>query len=826
MFKNIRNVALASFIEGLIAFIWLASIPASGGTFSPVRLASLSGILLVSLGCLVGFIFTKSENSLTKRIGQIAGTRAGMPAAWLLITISLAVWVTILYKGWLLSFVDEAAYARLLPLVTFGALLCLQAGIVFLIPHICLDTQANIFGSIWKPTLILLAGFLAVWGVMSVTHIGFIFDNVGLSWGPPGTPISFPQIILVFAVSVLLVFASGIFCPKIHIQQLAVRDIVIFLGLWGLAVLLWGNQPVSATHFNPPPMPPNYETYPNSDALIFDRSAYHLLYGTGFSDQLIRRPLYAGMLALFHRLGGFGYEGTIFLQILLLAFIPPLIYLLTSRLSNRLAGLIAGGLILIREQNAIALSGRIVTANAKLMMSDMIAMLGIIAFLYAVTRMLFAKDRSIWSLMIAGACLGLTALVRAQVLILLPALLLFILLEKSPLKIRTRDTILVVLGFTLVMSPWVWRNWALTGTIVLDDRGEEKLLARNYSQNPVAFPPTVAGETEKEYSARIRREIVAFIIEHPSDVALFVSNHFLRNLATGTVYIAPLVSDDPPRELVEQTHFWDRWEGTLVGNSGFAIFTTLTILALGIALAQAKNKPAGWFPIVAFLFYSAGNALVRTSGWRFSLPVDWVILVYYSIGLAYLPSRISLVPDGNAHVASGIGISSIARKFPAGLIIFSILFLAGAAVPIAERLIPPQDFPNLTDDAREKLSLEKVLSSSEIDAFLEQENAVFYSGLALYPRHITPNSRIYLAYTPPRDFKFLHFWLINDDGNQIVFPAGNSPDVFPHTSKVSILGCKEENYIMAWAVVLHSSPEQVFIQDASLELKCPMSVTK
>jgi hypothetical protein len=67
MRKNIRIVALASFIEGLITIAWLASIPASGGTFSPFRLASMLGILLVSLGCLIVFIYARSENGFTRK---------------------------------------------------------------------------------------------------------------------------------------------------------------------------------------------------------------------------------------------------------------------------------------------------------------------------------------------------------------------------------------------------------------------------------------------------------------------------------------------------------------------------------------------------------------------------------------------------------------------------------------------------------------------------------------------------------------------------------------------------------------------------------------
>ena len=181
MLRTIRIAALASFFEGLAAFIWLISIPTSGGTFSPIRLASLSGILLVSLGCLAGFFFARTGSGFAKRIGQIAGHRAGLPAAWLLMTISFAVWVTILHKDWLLSFVEEAVYTRSLPLVTFGALLCLQAGILFLIPHLRMGTRADIFGPIWKPTLILLGCFfyrlvtiIGVWLLIRVIHgIGY-----------------------------------------------------------------------------------------------------------------------------------------------------------------------------------------------------------------------------------------------------------------------------------------------------------------------------------------------------------------------------------------------------------------------------------------------------------------------------------------------------------------------------------------------------------------------------------------------------------------------------------------------------------------------------
>ena len=819
MRKNIRILSLASFVEGMAAFVWLISIPTSGGTFSPIRLASLMGVLLVSLGCLFLFNYTRSEQEFIDRFETFAKSRNGRFLALLLTGIAFSMWVMVLYKEQLLLLVDEAVYVRLLPIVIFGALLCLQIGILLLIPHIENNAWKVAFQPVWKPALILLGCFLAIWAFMSLTGFGFIFDDVGLSWGPPGTPVTFAQVNLVLAGSLWLALAHIILRSRFHPKWLPSINIIMFIALWGLAVVLWSNEPVSETHFNPPLMAPNYEYYPNSDAMIFDRSSYHLLFGVGFSNQLIRRPLYVGMLALFHKLGGFGYENTIFLQILILALIPSLIYLLTSKLSNQLAGLVAGGLILLREKNAIELSNRIATSNAKLMMSDMVSMLGVIAFIYLMTKVLSEKNRSIWLPGITGALLGLTALVRAQVFILIPPLLLFLLLEKRPTKIKIRDSFLVITGVILVMSPWVLRNWNLTGTFVLDDRGEEKLLARNYSEIPVGFPEFLPGETEKEYSARIKREILAYIIESPSDVATFVSNHFFRNLATGTVYMAPIYSNDSPRSLVDKTYFWDEWTGTLNSSSVFPLFFTLILIAVGVSTAQAKSKLAGWFPLVAFIFYSGGNALVRSSGWRFSMPADWIVLVYYSIALAYLPSGIKFVVGEMEESKNET--STVHRKAIWEGIVFCLLVLAGASVPIAERLVPARDLSHLTDDAKEILSRENVLSPSELESFLDQENAVFYSGIALYPRFVSLKSRIYLAYAP-EDYPFLHFWLINDGDNQIVLPLQNSPDSFQHTAMVSIIGCQENNYIATWAVIEHSPETKIIIQEPHFPLSCPL----
>jgi len=819
-------LAALSTVEGVVAFIWLLSLPTNRQTFSISRLAGLIGILLITLFSAATLIYIRSQGKESfNGTGWITNRKFRIPLSFLLLTASLSLWVAILYKEQWSSFISESTYARLLPIVVYIVLLLLQFGVVLLLIDQPSDNDTNQFQSIGKPTLVLWGIFLAVWILASWSHLGFIHDEVGLSWGPPGTPITFVQVQFVFALIFILVFGSYLIrsgLPKLPRYLFSIKDILLFIILWGITVVIWSNQPASPTHFAPPPMPPNNETYPNSDALLFDRSSYHLLYGVGFADHLVRRPLYVGMLAFFHKIVGTDYDRTVFLQIFVLAMIPSLMYLFTSKLSNRMAGLVASGLILLREKNSIELSGVIVTSHAKLMMSDMIAMLGVILFLYATVRLLSKENPGDLDSAIVGASLGLTALIRAQVLILVPLLLLFILLSKKPLKLVLRTSVFALLGLILTMSPWIWRNWNLTGTFVLDDRGEERLLARNYSLTPYALPAQLDGETEEEFSARLKTGILTFIRTHPKEVLAFISNHLLRNLATSSVYVAPIYSTDSPMSLIDHLPYWNEWRGTLTPAGATALFFNLGLIALGIAVARAKNNWAGLFPIIAFLFYSFGNALVRSSGWRFNQPADWIILAYFSIAIAYLPSRIKLLFQQNVASQSVIERKSQVSHSTVPAMIFSALFLIGMSIPITERFVPSRGYEQFTIDAKNDLSDGKILTTDQINDFLAQENAVLISGIGLYPRFIRPNnSRVYLA-EAPSGYRYLHFWLINDDDNQIVLPLQNSPSGIPHTATVSVLGCKEEGFVSAFAVIVHEPNQQMIVRDPGVSLSCPM----
>ncbi|MBI5825653.1 MAG: hypothetical protein HZB18_16620 [Chloroflexi bacterium] len=824
MQKAIRAFSTLTFLAGLSAFAYLASLPGDiqNGPLnvSPFRLISLAGIMAV-IG-LSAFIFLKfrSAGKTAKAIERIKSFKSGIVLSFILCTVSLTAWVAVLYREVLVALFSEAVYLRLAPLILLGSLVCLEAGVVLLLPHLK-EKKDHSLKSVWKTTLFISGGFALMAIFISLTRIGFTADNVGLNWGPAGTPLTFAQVNLVLAIGFLLSFLISIIGARIksgHPRWQFILDIGIFLALWGLALLLWSNQTISPSHFAPAPSAPNYEYYPYSDAALFDRMSYHLLSGVGFSETLVRRPLYVGLVALFHTIGGAGYDGTVFVQILFLALIPSFIYLLTVKLSNRLAGFMAGGLFILRETNAIELSGKIVAAHAKLIMSDLTATLGIIVFVYACIILFKNKRHDTWLLLVIGVSLGLLALVRAQSLILLPLILLFVLIPQKTKRPLFSSSAIILLGLFLVIAPWAWRNWNVSGKFTLGDPGEKMLMARNYSLHPIEYPQPLSGETPSGFSDRLSREILSFILERPTDVAYFISNHFLHGLAESAVYIAPLYSTDTPESLVSQYPFWDVWDGSLSGYSLLPLLGNLFILAFGISLAQKDNKQAGWYPLLIFLVYQTGNALARTSGWRFSLPVDWVILVYYCIALASLSPKIGSAIEN--HQADRDA-SQPAKANPAYPAVFLVLFLIGISVPLAERLIPAQKFDSVTDKIQHTLVEENILTSDQLAEFLGQKNATLISGIALYPRYFKPDGGIYLA-DMPTDFRYLHFWLINEGDTQIILPRQKPPQFFPHSATVSIIGCADGAYVSAWAVLVQTeNHEQLILQEPLPPPVCP-----
>src|SRR5690606_15209241 len=88
---------------------------------------------------------------------------------------------------------------------------------------------------------------------------------------------------------------------------------------------------------------------------------------------------YVMLLAGAHALLGGNYNAITSAQVLVLALLPAVLYLLAARLHSRFAGLLLAGLVIVREVNSIALGGIINLSHAKLLMADLPAALALAA---------------------------------------------------------------------------------------------------------------------------------------------------------------------------------------------------------------------------------------------------------------------------------------------------------------------------------------------------------------------------------------------------------------------------------------------------------------
>ncbi|MCX6064453.1 MAG: hypothetical protein NT121_01670, partial [Chloroflexi bacterium] len=103
---------------------------------------------------------------------------------------------------------------------------------------------------------------------------------------------------------------------------------------------LWLAQPILPGYFATPPRAPNFEIYPFSDALIYAQYAQSALVGNGFMwPDVPTRPLYITFITWLHVLAGQDYIRVIFLQTLVLAAFPAVLYLLGKEVAGRPLGL-------------------------------------------------------------------------------------------------------------------------------------------------------------------------------------------------------------------------------------------------------------------------------------------------------------------------------------------------------------------------------------------------------------------------------------------------------------------------------------------------------
>ncbi|MFV1948908.1 MAG: ArnT family glycosyltransferase, partial [Anaerolineales bacterium] len=489
--------------------------------------------------------------------------------------------------------------------------------------------------------------------LFGLVRLGFRFSAAAenSNFDVLGNPILGYQVVLAVIAAILfyllekpaLVYIKSQqwFSPK-HFDILIA--VFIFLG----AILIWNKSPLNSNPFIGQPGPPNYEIYPVSDAVLYDRTAQSLLASGSLQSNLDSapidvglRPAYTTMLAIIHSIGGLGYEDIIPFMIFGSALLPVLIFFLAKTIHNRTSGLLAAILVIIRDYNGQLLENIDAGVHAKMIMSDTPIIIGVILFLLLIMKWSRSEDKSVVLPFLSGGILGFTMLIRPEALVILPAAgLVYLLFQGKKANQFIRKVMVLIAGIVIVISPWIWRNFHNTGQIYLSSPGKlERIFddlkeifedsgLRNSSDTSslnsfggLSFTDQIQEkegapflfsiiEPVRDYSAGDDQEPFRLMLDHFSNSliqsVLFLPSNaqmlnidYLAKLANGRVdhYYGGVFYS--PKNYVKSLPYWNPdWDGNISSRSVLLLELNLVLLSIGFLAVTDRSKPGSWILIL------------------------------------------------------------------------------------------------------------------------------------------------------------------------------------------------------------------------------------
>jgi len=653
-------------------------------------------------------------------------------------------------------------------------------------------------------------------------------------WYGAGVPILLQQLIGAMAGGLLFL----LFEKKWGSRRF---DIFVFILVFSTTAFLWAREPLQKG-FSFISLPPNYVLYPLFDAVNFDLGSQFpligqriFLYGTYFFE----RPLYPVFLVYLHTQFGQNYEVLMAGQAAVFAIFPALIYLIGRSLNLRTVGFATALVAMFRGINSIAASNMIDLANPKMILTDFPAAIGVALVVLAVCEWLKQPNGKWQYALWVGGAIGFTLMLRTNALMLLALIPAYALFKLSrDWKNWLSHSSLLVLAVIAITLPWELRNQSLGGPMYGQIVAKFKtVIDQRYTAPTEPVDPTSqlpitqsTGVLVALYSGNGAGRVDAAC----NTVVCFVPNHFLHNIVT-SILILPTspIMDDLRHTVRDNFPYWyPKWDGTFTPSSLFLFVANIFFVVLGVSAAWKQKRLSGLAPLAIFLIYNLSNAFARTSGGRYIVPMDWIISIYFLIGvfqvIVWVAKTLDIQWDTSSEYIEGSTDHNRPSQKETSKAIFALFILlgSGSLLPLSEHL-HTERYQNL--DARQVLAENKDaletagLDIQSIDSFLQKENATIILGRALFPRHYGIDEG-YTYYYPnlPLGFPRTTFNLIGVNGEQGVILPGDIPQHFPHASDVIVIGCREADHLDGVAVVILDGSNAVYIRSPESELTCPL----
>jgi hypothetical protein len=770
----------ATAFESLIAALSLLLVPSESG-LSPARLALLGILALFFFGGLFGGWIarrglTRFERALSTPF--ILTCSLTVPALGLILFL-----LRYLNPERLLPY-----YERLSPLLWLLLVVAAQTAIFLLLSKNGFHPQEIAKRKpIYRSTAVAFAILLAVFLFVAITKLGTTPDTA--YWGEPGAAILGWQ----FGIAILVGFAILLF-NTLNVQRSTFNAITPFV-IYLTAASLWLTVPVDVLRnsFYAPITPPADMPLPYSDAGFYDSLSQSLLIGTGYLGGIPPRPFYVIFLAALHFVFGQNYPAIIAAQTLVLAFFPVALYFLAKKLHSPAAGITVALFAIFRELVSLWISSNIRVANSKTFTTDFPTAMAL-AFLCLVL-IWWLERRDLKSTFTAGGVFGLVLLFRTQSLLVLPAVFV---LAWFAYQRKTKDWFIAGAVFAVAMLltvlPWLTHNFTVEGQFTFDDPRQSAVIYSQYSFTGNLDLSQFNPETDS-----VGERIVSFTLENPAYVAGFIVTHIL-NTEIGGLLALPLVADFESLSAPVNI-YWGAWDGTLAWYNLALLIFYLAVIAVGLGSAWRRTGWLGLIPLAVNLGYVLANGISRFSGWRYNLPVDWVIYFYFALGAVELLGGLTLLFGAKTEKVFPAYLSPetkpvALRDFrPQYLLILLAFAFVGSLPWLAKGLAQPR-YAASQPELIAKLE-SSGYASDEVNAFLSQPGAVLVEGRMLYPRMYRryegmSSANPWTAYAP-RDFARLGFLLLNDQSVNMIFTTKEILD-FPQGADTIVLACQRDGY--------------------------------
>ncbi|MCS6993113.1 MAG: hypothetical protein NZP74_04715 [Anaerolineales bacterium] len=647
-------------------------------------------------------------------------------------------------------------------------------------------------------------------------------------WYGAGVPVLAWQVLVSLLAGAGMAWMEKKFFPP-HQQSSSRVDALAFALIWAVSGLLWASAPLASNFMLSPPYPPNFAPYPAADSENYDLASQYALIGQGLFNHgqmkiYFERPLYSALLFYLHLLAGQDYAQLLGVQAFLCGVLPALAYLTGKELHSRALGTALAALLALRGWNGLALGGIIETATPKMLLTEFPTATGLALVIWLAIRWARAPQAH-WPMAAwLGGVVGLWSFIRPHMLFfLLPSLALAFGVSLRKRWLGSGLAGLVFAAYLAAVLPWMQFNGSGISLVSLYIWRAQAIIQERFHW------PLPGGSFRSEPVASLGVLPLPQAAPHSKSVLEFGRDHLLNNLTLAALSLPTTLQNFDLETLVRQTEtFWiPYWDGQLSASARPLLPLNMILLCLGIGLAWRRAGVTGLFPLAGMLLYFLVNSLVRTSGGRYLVPADWILFLYYLLGLAALFAFAAawFGLEQEVHPSHSEEPAPTLRRGAATLLLVAGL---GALIPVTNLFYPPRYEPADKFQLANKLNAATLaqmdVPPETIQRFLQQTQAVLLEGRALYPRFIRRgvNPLIPGHLLEETRYSRMAFTVIGQHGHlPVVLVTGDSWFSLPHAADAMVLGCQKGEFVDAWAVILPESGA-VHLRQPAAPLVCPL----